>query len=222
MKKIFIAALCLGMLGMSGISYAKNEKDSYEQSQKQAREEVNRKVSKVAKQQAKDMKKQGWITSPGDMPLENQFDEEFVMRHEKDENHELKYVFGDGQSRGENYDAAKMQALTLASQNLAGNIQKEVTAIIDNNVANKQTNKEGVESVTKSIAAGKQFISNSLKRTIPVVECYRDLGGGNVEVRVVIAYSFAQAKEITKEAVREDLEKQGDDLQKQLEKILGW
>lgn len=45
-------------------------------------------------------------------------------------------------SIGENYDAAKMQALELAKQNLAGQIQTEVTALVENTVANKQLSQE--------------------------------------------------------------------------------
>lgn len=48
-----------------------------------------------------------------------------------------------------------MQALELAKQNLAGQIQTEVTALIENTVANKQLSQEQAASVTQSVMASK-------------------------------------------------------------------
>ena len=82
-------------------------------------------------------------------------------------------------SIGENYDVAKMQALELAKQNLAGQIQTEVTALIENTVANKQLSQEQAASVTQSVMASKNLISQSIGRTISVMEVYRTLSNKN-------------------------------------------
>ena len=58
-------------------------------------------------------------------------------------------------SIGGNYDAAKMQALELAKQNLAGQIQTEITALIENTVANKQLSAEEA-CIDNSKCDGKQ------------------------------------------------------------------
>lgn len=68
-----------------------------------------------------------------------------------------------------------MQALELAKQNLAGQIQTEVTALIENTVANKQLSQEQAASVTQSVMASKNLISQSIGRTISVMEVYRTL-----------------------------------------------
>ena len=139
-----------------------------------------------------------------------------------DENMYPKYVMGEALSIGGNYDAAKMQALELAKQNLAGQIQTEVTALIENTVANEQLQGEEAESITRSVLASKNLISQSLGRTIPVIEVYRTLANKNKEVMVRIAYSGDQAKKIAKEAIRKELEQRGDNLHNKLDELLGW
>ena len=115
-----------------------------------------------------------------------------------------------------------MQALELAKQNLAGQIQTEVTALIENTVANEQLQGDEAASLTRSVMAAKNLISQSLGRTIPVVEVYRTLSNKNKEVLVRIAYNGSSAKKIAKEAIRKDLEKRGDNLHEKLDQLLGW
>ena len=129
---------------------------------------------------------------------------------------------GEAMSIGENYDAAKMQALELAKQNLAGQIQTEVTALIENTVANKQLQPEEAASVVQSVSVGKNLISQSIGRVLTVVEVYRTVGNRNKEVLVRIAYNAEMAKAAAKQAVREDLEKKGEDLHNKLDQLLGW
>lgn len=115
-----------------------------------------------------------------------------------------------------------MQALELAKQNLAGQIQTEVTALIENTVANKQLAAEDAASITQSVMSSKNLISQSLGRTIPVMELYRTLATRNKEVLVRIAYNSDMAKAAAKKAIREDLEQKGNDLHKKLDELLGW
>ena len=129
---------------------------------------------------------------------------------------------GEAMSIAGNYDAAKMQALELAKQNLAGQIQTEVTALIENTVANEQLDEEQAASVTRSVMASKNLISQSIGRTITVMEAYRTLSNKNKEVLVRIAYNSDMAKKATIKAVKEDLERRGDALHNKLEKLLGW
>ena len=123
---------------------------------------------------------------------------------------------------GENYDAAKMQALELAKQNLAGQIQTEVTALIENSVANKQLANEEASSLTQSIMGAKNLISQSIGRTITVMECYRVKADKNKEVLVRIAYNGAMAKAAAKKAIQDELKGKSEDIQKKLDDILGW
>lgn len=227
MKKLFIIAVAIVAMGMSANAQSVQEAKELIKERKvlakQSKSELNQKASKTARKEAKTLKKEGWMVNPGALPLDKQLDKSFLMQMEFEENMMPKYIMGEARSIGENYDAAKMQALELAKQNLAGQIQTEVTALIENTVANKQLAQEQAASVTQSVLASKNLISQRIGRTINVVEVYRTLPGSrNKEVLVRIAYNSKMAMEAAKSVVYENLEEKGQELHDQLDKALGW
>lgn len=181
--------------------------------------ELNRKATKAARDEAKKLKKEGWMVAPGALPLDKQLDRSYMMQYEFDENLYPKYIMGEAMSVGSNYDGAKMQALELAKQNLAGQIQTEITALVENTVSNEQLEAEQAETITRSVLASKNLISQNIGRTLTVVEVYRTLPNKNKEVLVRIAYSSDMAMAAAKKAVRENLEEKGEDLHNELEVI---
>lgn len=189
---------------------------------KATKAELNSRATKASRKEAKRLKKEDWKIAPGALPLEKQLDKSYLMQYEYDEDMFPKYIIGEAMSIGENYDAAKMQALELAKQSLAGQIQTEITSLVENAVANKQLGAEEAASVTETVLAGKNLISQNIGRTIPVMECYREKSNKNKEVLVRIAYNSTMAKAAAKRVVREGLEDKGEDLQKKLDEILGW
>ena len=189
---------------------------------KATKAELHEKATKAARQEAKKLTKAGWLTAPGALPLDRQLDRSYLMQYQFDEDQYPKFIMAEAMSIGENYDGAKMQALELAKQNLAGQIQTEVTTLVESTVANGQLTAEEAATVTKSVAASKSLFSQRLGRVIPVVEVYRTLKNKNKEVLVRIAYNMATARAMVKQAVREDLERQGDNLHKDLDSKLGW
>lgn len=189
---------------------------------KASKSELNEKASKTVRKQAKKLAKEGWDVAPGALPLEKQLDRAYLMQMEFDDDLFPKYIMGEAMSIGENYDAAKIQAVELAKQNLAGQIQTEITALVENSVANEQLSAEEAASVTKTIVAGKNLISQSIGRVIPVVECYRTKSNKNKEVRVQVAYNSEMAKAAAKRAVRESLEDETEELHDKLDKLFGW
>ena len=189
---------------------------------KASKAELDEKATKTARKEAKRLAKEGWKVTPGALPLEKQLDKSYLMQMEYDENMFPKYLMGEAMSIGENYDAARLQAMELAKQSLAGQIQTEVTALIENTVSNKQLAAEEAASVTQTISAAKNLISQSIGRVLTVVEMYRVLGNKNKEVSLRIAYNAEMAKQAAKKAVRQELEKKGDDLHKKLDELLGW
>ena len=223
MKK-FVLFIALSIV-TSGISFAQSAKELAKERKelvKASKAELNEKATKTARKEAKRLKKEGWTTAPGALPLEKQLDKSYLMQYEFDEDMFPKYIMGEAMSIGGNYDAAKMQALELAKQNLAGQIQTEVTALIENTVANEQLGAEQAESITRSVMASKNLISQSIGRTVPVMELYRTLSNKNKEVLVRIAYNSEMAKKAALKAVREDFEKKGDELHNKLDELLGW
>jgi len=224
MKKV-ILFIAVSLLVGTSTSYAQLTKEQRKERNeilKASKAELNAKASKAARKEAKTLTKEGWKTAPGALPLDKQLDKSYTMQMEYDEDMFPKYLMGEAMSIGENYDAAKMQALELAKQNLAGQIQTEVTALIENTVANKQLQPEEAASVVQSISAGKSLISQSIGRVITVVEVYRTVSNKNKEVLVKIAYNADMAKQAAKKAIRDDLEKKGEELQDKLDELLGW
>ncbi len=220
---MLILALCLAASAPAATAQISKEQQKERRELRNAtKKELNEKASKAAQKEAKRMAKDGWKVTPGALPLEKQFDRSYMMQMEYDDDMFPKYIMAEGMSIGENYDAAKMQSLELAKQNLASQIQTEITMLVENSVANNQLSAEQAASVTKTISAGKNLISQSIGRTILVVEAYRTLKNKNKEVLTRIAYNAQMAKAAAKKALRDELNDESEELHKQLDEILGW
>lgn len=177
-------------------------------------------LNKQAKKEAKAFEKDGWEITPGALPLQVQFLNAYEMQTEKDDLGYPKFIIGEAMSIGENYDAAKMQALELAKLNLAGAIETELVTLVDNSVSNKQLSSEEAASITETVTANKNLISQNIGRVVTIAECYRTLKNKNKEVYVRIAYNAEMAKEAAKKAIRKDLEQKGTELQQKLDELL--
>ncbi len=223
MKKVLF--LAMAMLVACSASYAQDAKEIMKERkaiQKMARQELSAKVDKATKKEAKRLAKEGWVVSPGALPLEKQLQRAYEMEYQYDDLGLPKYIMANAQSIAEHYDAAKTAATSLAITNLAEQIQTKVSALIENTVANKQLSAEQAASISETVKASKNLISQSIGRTIAVVECYRVLKNKNREVMVRIAYNGEMAKQAAVQAVRGELEKKGENLHEQLDKALGF
>lgn len=226
MKKLLLVAMAVIMACATSFAVEKSEQKKIRKERMEIRKlgkkEFNARVGKIVRKEAKRLAKEGWQVKPGALPLEKQLERAYLMQMEYGADLFPKYIMGEASSVGENYDAAKTAALSLAVTNLAGQIQTEVTALIENTVENRQLSPEDAASISESVMASKNLISQSISRTITVTETYRILGNKNNEVLVRIAYSQELAKEAVKQAVRQDLEKKGKNLHGQLDKVLGF
>lgn len=223
MKKVLFVAIAL--LIACSASFAQDAKEIMKERQeikKMAKKELSARVDKATKKEAKRLAKEGWVVSPGALPLEKMLQRSYEMQYQYDDLGFPKYIMANAQSIAENYDAAKTAATSLAITNLAGQIQTEVAALVENTVANQQLAAEDAVSISETVMSSKNLISQSIGRTIVVVECYRVLKNKNREVMVRIAYNGEMAKQAAKQAVREELEKKGEKLHEQLDKVLGF
>ncbi len=222
MKKIIFIAL--SMLLILPFAYSQDMEQVLKERKeisKMTRSELDARASKSARKEARKYEKEGWQVAPGQLPLEKQLDRTYRMQFEFDENMYPKYMMSEAMSIGETYDAAKIQAMELAKLNLAGQMQSQVIALIDNEVSNGQLPQEEAASVTRTVVASKNMIAQKLGRVITVIECYRVKAGKNKEVRVQIACSSDMAMQSAKTAIREELAKEGEQLSSQLDAMLG-
>ncbi len=224
MKKSFVLLLFVLLTNTTISLFAQDYKDVIKQRKefaKLAEKELNDKVDKIVKKEAKRLVKENWRTAPGALPLEKQLDRAYKMQYEIDDNGFPRYIHGEAQSVGGNYDAAKMQAMNLAKIQLAGNIQTEVVALVENAVGNNQLNQGEAVSTTESVMGAVNMIAQNIGRVITVVELYRDVQHKNKEIRVMIFYNSEMAKKAAQDAMRDDLKKKGEGLVNKVNKLLG-
>ncbi len=225
MKRLFwvmLISFSLFSAGHAQQDYKEFMKERKEMA-KFTRDELNAKASKDARKEAKKLKKEGWTVAPGGLPLEKQLDRVYMMQSDMDYTTGFpKFIRGNATAVGQNYEAAKLQAMSLAKLDLAGNISTEVAGLIDNRLSNKETTPGEATSTVESVMAAKNLIAQEIGRTIVALEIYRELKTNNKEVRVMIFYNAEMAKEAAKKGIREDLEKKSDKLAEQLDTILGF
>ena len=220
-KQIFGIALCM-LMGLPSVASGQMTKEMRKERQ-ETKKLLNEKASKDAQKEAKKMEKEGWKTAPGALPMAKQLDRSYMMQYELDEDGFPKYIMAEAISVGGNYDAAKMQALELAKQNLAGQIQTEVAGMVESTVSNNQLDKGEAASITESVNASKSVISQSLGRIVPIVEVYKeDKKTRNRQVLVRIAYNQEMAKNAAKRAIKKDLEEKGNELHNKLDELFNW
>ena len=174
MKKFLTVAMAL--IIVCGVSFAdtKDQKEIRKERQeitKLAKKELNTKVGKVVKKEAKRLKKEGWQVKPGALPLDKQLERAYLMQYEYDEDLFPKYIMGEASSVGESYDAAKTAALSLAITNLAGQIQTEVTALIENTVMecfriNSKKNNEVLVRIAYNSEMAKQAAKKAIRQDL--------------------------------------------------------
>lgn len=225
MKRLLQVLLCVAVAlvipsAVSSRDNAKEQQKAQKEHVKELKKQIGAKSVKAARKEAKELKKAGWMVSPGALPIDKQLEKSYMLQFENDEAGYPLYIMAEAMSVSGNYDAAKMQALELAKQNLISQVETNVNTIIENDVSNSQLSADEAASITRSVLASKNVISAKLGRVLPVVQLYRKLDNKNSEVLVRIAYNSKMAREATLQAVRDDLESRGDRLHMQIDSLL--
>ncbi len=204
MKKLLLVAMTL--IIATGVCFSA---DKYE-----------KRAKKEAKQMMSGKKEPAWQVAPGKQPLDMQLAKAYRMEEEMTDEGEQKWIIGTAMSVGENFDGAKMQATTLAIQEIARTIQTMVAAEFKSDGGNKQLGSDDAATAIQTVMGGTQWVMNTIGRTIPVVECYQILPNKNKNVRITIAYNEKTARDRAKKALREELIKQGVEINGKLDTIL--
>lgn len=220
MKRIILSAIAMIAMLTTLDAQDMSSLEARKELNRYARKELTAKATKEAKKAAKAYARDGWEVSPGHLPLEKQLDRAYAMQYEFDESGYPLYLMSEAMSIGQNYDAAKFQAMELAKVQLAGQISSEIIGLVESTIGNEQMSQDEAASVMETVSASKNIISQKIGRVITVVECYRVLPNKNKEVRVQIAYNSKMAMESAKTAVKEELEKKGEDLHGKLDNLL--
>ncbi len=188
------------------------------------------KAIKLAKQEAKKRKKEGWDVPPGSVPMEKQFELAWDKELQMDDYGNPKYLMATGAAVAGTRTAADQAAMTAARNELAAAIQTKVTQLIQTKTANDQIDQEIANTLDKTVANGKALIQGSLRQVVTAYKIYRDVDDPqnkrkNVGVEVKLFYDQDEAMRAAQKAIRKELEKESDKLGKDLDKVLeemGW
>jgi hypothetical protein len=172
---------------------------------KNSKKQLKKKSTKTARQEAKQLKKEGWKNAPGTLPLDKQLDNSYAMQQEHTNNFESKYLMGHASSVARTYDAARMQAMELAKMELASMIETTISSETENAITNKQLSTEEAISIVEMVQRTKSQFTQKLGRIIVVMELYRDTKTGK-EVMVRVAYDMNKSKKEAIEAIRDKLD----------------
>lgn len=178
----------------------------------QLTDKQEKQIAKEAKKEAKRLKKEGWSVPAGNLPLEMQLAQAYKLQAEVNNDMQPKYIFGQAISGGSFYDAAKMQAVELAKAELASNILTDLTTIVNVKLENRQIIADQATSASEIIKEGEAVVSQQLVSPIPLVEIYRTLKDGTVEVQIRFAYEKEKGLKTGINALSTEFEKEGVDL----------
>ena len=159
---------------------------------------------KAIKKQVKEFQKEGWKIKPGSLSLADQITRSNQAQQEQDADGYDKWIIGEGSSIGTIYDAARTQALTVAQGEISRRLKTDMTSQIEQNLANEQFAQADAESIAQTIvtAMGKS-IDQKLSRPRNLIECYRELPNGNVEVLIRAAVSSETLNSLAKAAIEQ-------------------
>ena len=125
-----------------------------------------------------------------------------MMEAEENDEYMPKFIFGAGNSIGQNIDAARMQATTMAKLDIVRQLETVITGELQTVMGNKQD--AGATSGVETFGYIKEKLGQRLGRTIPVVDMFKT-SGANKEVRIIVAYNYDTAVNLTKEVIRENM-----------------
>lgn len=159
---------------------------------------------KAVKKQVKEFQKEGWKVKPGSLSLADQITRSTQAQMEQDADGYEKWIIGEGSSVGTIYDAARTQALTVAQGEISRRLKTDMTSQIEQNLANEQFAEAEAESIAQTIvtAMGKS-IDQKINRPRNLIECYRELPNGNVEVLIRAAVSSETLNTLAKAAIEQ-------------------
>ena len=172
---------------------------------------------KAVKKDVKKYEKEGWKVKPGSPTIAMQLTKSYQMVWEKTADGADQWIMGEGSSIGSIYDAARTQAMTVAQGEIARKMKTDLTAQIEQDLANEQFSQQEAESIAQTVVNTMgRSVDQSISRPNSLIEMYRDLPNGNVEVLMRLAISSAKLDSLAKEAIEKA---RRDYLQKRIDEV---
>ena len=178
---------------------------------------LTKEQEKAVKKDVKKSEKEGWKVKPGSPTIAMQLTKSYQMVWEKTADGADQWIMGEGSSIGSIYDAARTQAMTVAQGEIARKMKTDLTAQIEQDLANEQFSQQEAESIAQTVVNTMgRSVDQSISRPNSLIEMYRDLPNGNVEVLMRLAISSAKLDSLAKEAIEKA---RRDYLQKRINEV---
>ena len=178
---------------------------------------LTKEQEKSVKKDVKKYEKEGWKVKPGSPTIAMQLTKSYQMVWEKTADGADQWIMGEGSSIGSFYDAARTQAMTVAQGEIARKMKTDLTAQIEQDLANEQFSQQEAESIAQTVVNTMgRSVDQSISRPNSLIEMYRDLPNGNVEVLMRLAISSAKLDTLAKEAIEKA---RRDYLQKRIDEV---
>jgi hypothetical protein len=177
-------------------------------------------VARDTKKLAKKYEKDGFQVLPGRLPIKQQLNDAYNKQAEVDDQGFPKYLIANGASVANTQAAAQMQALELAKQNLVSLIESNMRAVIENQVANDQMTTTDAASITKTMQVSVNKVAKKLSRVMELFTIYRVLPNKNIEVQVMIGYSYALAQQAILDEMKLQMKNESENMQKKYDQFL--
>lgn len=143
-------------------------------------------TSKDAHKAVRELKKQGWSTLSGkDDELETQIANLFTYMSDTCQS---RYIVETRTVKGRDYPSARKQALASAKAGIASGIESNIVSICEQVVVNRNEKNRNPESVNSLVASARNIALQNIGTTPVLVEIYRNLPDGGVEVRLSVCF----------------------------------
>lgn len=157
---------------------------------------------KEIRREVRKYENEGWKVVPGSLSLRDMLIRSKKAELEEDVEGNPKWTVGVASSVGGVYDAARMQAMTLAKAELAALLSTNLTQKFEVGVNNESLPHAEAESKAKAIMAAKALsIDQKLGNPRVLLDAYRELPNGNVEVTLRVAVAQKKMDDILGELI---------------------
>lgn len=225
MKKILIIAIMALTCSATTFAQGKVEevlKKSQEELVKERKENlklaedaIKSKAMKLAKKQAKELKKQGWKAAAGSLTIEQQLTDVYIKSHLLEKNFP-QYIIGRSTASSSSYGVARKQALARARVDIVTQMKAEIAGLTEVTDSNIELSEGEVETVAKMVDTSQTLFQQNLGKTDVILDIYREVDN-KTEAMVIVSYDG----KIAKQALLDMFEQDRAEIKQKLQELLG-
>ncbi len=219
MKKVLLLAMmaiaCSVCSAQSMADMIKKKKNQ----DKMMREVVDIKPTSADKEQAKEMKADGWKVKAGDDPMEIQFYRARILKNTPmldeasgfDDATTNRYIMWTTIATAGDESTASAAARANSQLEIASQLETKIAAAMESKKDNQQQNMVSATTVNKFHQRAKAIVDMTLKNTQVPVNIYRVLPNYNCQVQIQVAFDKLELRRQLLDNLKRELEQEGDD-----------